>query len=113
MGRTHMVSFADKKLISEIATPEILTPLVPRIGTIAEGIREMREHAQEITTLGKFVKATGFTPGREFQLVASIPYSVKAAIIAVIPDAFENKKTFYELLAGPLKDYDRRGKIVL
>jgi hypothetical protein len=109
----HNISFADKKLIGEISAPEVLTPLVPRIGEVAEGAAMMRSMNHEISELGKFTRRNGFTPGRDFQRVASIPASVRAAILQVHPDAFTNKKVFYELLEGPLKDYDLRSKIVI
>jgi len=113
MGQKHVLSFADKNLMEAVVTPEVLTPLVPRIGEIAEGVKMYRDMQHEISVLGRFTRKTGFTPGRQFQLVARIPASVRAAILQVMPDAFTDKKLFYELLAGPLKDYDVRSKIVL
>lgn len=107
------ISFADKKLIGEIATPEVLAPLIPRIGEIADGAAMMRSMNHEISKVGQFVRRNGFTPGRDFQRVASIPASVRAAILQIHPDAFTNKKIFYELLEGPLKAYDLRSKTII
>lgn len=109
----HYVSFADKNLLQSVVTPEVLSPLVPRIGDIADGVAQMRALQQEITTLGQFTKSAGFSPGREMQRVAWIPSSVRAALLEVDPEALTNKKKFYELLAGPLKAYDLRGQVTL
>ena len=109
----HIISFADKNLLNQVVTPEVLAPLVPRIGETAEGIAQMRAMQQEITTLGQFTKSAGFSPGRDMQRVAFIPSSVRAAILEVIPDAFSERKKFYELLEGPLERYDLRGKVTL
>lgn len=109
----HLISFADKNLLQSVVTPEVLSPLVPRIGETADGIANMKSMQQEITALGRFTKSAGFTPGRDMQRVAWIPSSVRAAILLIEPDAFTNKKKFYELLAGPLKAYDLRGQVTL
>lgn len=109
----RVASFADLKLAEQIATPEVLTPLVPRIGEIAEGAAMMRSMQQEISTLGRFTRATGFSPGRDLQRVAYIPGSVRAALNIIDPEILTDRKKFYEYLAGPLKAYDLRGKVVL
>jgi len=109
----HVISFADKNLLESVVTPEVLTAYVPRIGDIADGVAQMKSMQQEITTLGRFTKAAGFSPGRDMQRVAWIPSSVRAAVLQIIPDAFTNKQKFYELLDGPLKAYDLRGKVTL
>jgi hypothetical protein len=109
----HYISFADKNLLQSVVTPEVLSPLVPRIGEIADAVANMKSMQQEITTLGQYHKSAGFTAGRAMQRVAWIPASVRAAVVLVEPDAFTNKKKFYELLAGPLKAYDLRGHVSL
>jgi hypothetical protein len=109
----HTISFADKNLLQSVVTPEVLTPLVPRIGEIADGVKAFRDMQHEISVLGHMSRRTGFVKGGHFQLVARIPSSVRAAVLQIMPDAFTDKKQFYELLAGPLKAYDTRSKIVL
>jgi len=113
MAKKHLLGFAERNLLNQVVTPEVLAPLVPRIGEVAEGIKQYRNMQYEISRLGTFVRKTGFTSGRDFQLVARIPASVRAAIVQVVPDAFTDKKLFYALLDGPLADYDVRSKIVL
>lgn len=109
----HVVSFADMKLLESVVTPEVLAPLVPRIGETADAVAHMRSMQQEITTLGRFTRTSGMSPGRDMQRVAWIPSSVRAAVLQMMPDAFTNKKTFYALLAGPLKAYDLRPKTIV
>lgn len=108
---THRMSFADTNLLNQVVTPEVLSPMVPRIGEIADGVTNYRNMMHEIYKIGKHTRATGFTPIG--QRVACIPYSVKAAVQEILPMAFEDKKIFYALLAGPLKAYDMRAKMVL
>lgn len=107
------ISFADKNLIESVATIDVLKPHVPRIATYEEGMAEWRSMQHEITQLGKLTRRTGFNKDRSLQHIARIPVAVKAAVEVVIPDAFTDKKKAYELLEGPLKDYDVRSKIVL
>ncbi len=104
-------------------------------------VRERQEYVTAAEKLTKYVKATGFDPTRQFQLVAN---QVDPAVWKVILDTFAridpetgdpmddgllyvtqkddgtgnsrvmlNKPFFYALLAGPLKKWDARGKIVV
>jgi len=111
----HVISFADKNLVSQIAPLEVLKPHVARMGDYEEGLSQYRSIMSEMTQLGRLSRRGGFSKDRSIQHVARIPVSVKAAVEIVIPEAFTDKKKFYALLdpGGPLEDYDIRGKIVL
>ena len=113
MARKQVLNFADKNLLNQVVTPEVLVPLSPKMSEYMEGLEQYRSIHDEMTTLGSIVRRNGFTPGRDFQLVARIPSPVRAAVLQVMPDAFTDKKLFYALLEGPLKAYDVRGKVVL
>jgi hypothetical protein len=107
---------------------------VPRLATVAEARHELKNRNQELSTLGKFVRADGFDPTRNFQHVMQIDQSVWAAVLEVFARYTEkgelmddgllyvaneqgnivlNKPFFYALLSGPLSAYDMRGKIKL
>lgn len=109
----HVLNFADKNLLEQVITPEVLIPLSPKMADYMEGLENYKAMHSEISTLGTFVKKYGFTPGRDFQHVARIPSPVRAALLQVMPDALTDKKLFYALLEGPLKAYDIRGKLVI
>lgn len=113
MAKKHVLNFADKQLLDQVVTPEVLVPLSPKMSEYMEGLEQYKAIHDEATKLGRLVRSRGFTPGRDFQLVARIPSPVRAAVLQVMPDAFTDKKLFYALLEGPLKAYDVRGKIVL
>lgn len=98
------------RVLGEVASLETLKPRIKRFETVAEGLAETRVMQQEITKVGKYVHAHGFSPGRDFQRVATIPSSVWSAVVSVFPTAGSDKKLFYALLAGPLRDYDTRRK---
>lgn len=103
---THRISFADKNLIEQVAPVSIISKRVPRIAQIADAVADVRAMSHDVTVKGKFTRAAGFTPIG--QRVAYIPSSIVAAILTVFPDAMTDRKIFYALLAGPLKDYDLR-----
>jgi hypothetical protein len=105
----------ERKLLTEALTTENIEKAAPRLHTFHEGVRELKSLQSEISQLGKYTRRNGFTPDKTFQKVATIPVSVKAAIIEVMPDAFEDKEKFYALLNndGPLSPYDVRGKITI
>jgi hypothetical protein len=100
-------------------------------------VRERQAMIQSMDTLTKFTRAGNFDPTRTFQLVAN---NVDPAVWRVILDTFAridpvsgepmddgllyktdpkdgevklNKDFFYALLAGPLKSWDSRGKIIV
>lgn len=104
------------KVLKDVVGLETLKPRIERFHTVEEGLREQRTIQNEITLLGKYVNSNGFTPGRDFQRVATIPSSVWSAVMEVFgnewdaADAAGKKRIFYALLAGPLKDYDTRTK---
>ena len=105
----------ERKLLSQALAVENVEKAVPRLHEFHEGIREWSSMQHEIAQLGRYTRKTGFSPDRQFQKVATIPISVKAAILEVMPEAFEDKEQFYSLLndGGPLSQYDVRGKITI
>lgn len=109
----RVISFADKNLVNQIAPLEVVKQYVPRFATYEEGMAEYRSLLSEVSQLGRITRRAGFSKDMNLQHIARIPVSVKAAVEVIIEDAFTDKKKAYELLAGPLKDYDVRGKIVL
>jgi hypothetical protein len=100
------------------------------------GVRTRQEMVQSMDKLTKYTRAGSFDPTRQFQLVAN---NVDPSVWRVILDTFAridpetgqpmddgllyvtdadgkialNKSFFYALLAGPLKKWDTRGKIVV
>lgn len=107
----HALSFADKKLMGQVTDPEILVPRVPRFGEFFEGIEDMRGMMAEAQNIGRYERAGGFTTDRGMQRVATIPYSVWAALVEIDPEIGTNKKKFYEWLNSPEgQAYDTRPK---
>lgn len=102
-----------------------------------EAVRERQEMMHSMDQLTKFTRGTNFDPSRRFQLVANnVDPAVWRAILDVFaridpvtgepmddgllyitdPDTGQvklNKDFFYALLAGPLKKWDARGKVIL
>jgi hypothetical protein len=112
----HFIDLApEMKLLGQALEPAATEHAAPRLKEFHEGIAEMRNVQSEISQLSKFTKKRGFSGCGNFQRVATIPVSVKAAIQEVIPDLFEDKTKFYALLNnnGPLAPYDVRDKIDL
>ena len=103
----------EMRVLEDVVTLKNLKPRIERFHDVEEGLAHERAIQNEITNLGKYTGANGFTQGRSMQRVAAIPPSVWSAVVEVFPDAGENKDLFYALLAGPLKEYDMRNKIVL
>jgi hypothetical protein len=133
---THM------NMLGEILKPEVLHAHVPRLASIAEARVEYRNKMNTLQALGATSRATGFDPTRQFQYVAQIDQAIWSAVLEVFAKyEFENaddpnspprlmhdgllyvtdhrgnvvlnRPFFYALLAGPLKDYDMRGKVKL
>jgi hypothetical protein len=130
------------QLLTEVLKPEVLHSHVPRLGDVAEARVEHRNRMNTIQALGSHSRATGFDPTTHYQYVAQIDQAVWSAVLDVFaryesvnaddPNAparliddgllyvtdlrgnvVLNRPFFYALLAGPLKDYDMRGKIKL
>jgi len=123
------------KLITDVLEPKLLHATTPRLATVAEARVEYRNKMNTIQALGAHTGASGFDPKRHFQYVAQIDTSVWKAILSVFAridyetgamvddgllyvtdhrnNVILNRPFFYALLAGPLKDYDMRGKIKL
>lgn len=101
---------AGMRVLEGVVGIDVLKPRIERFAEIEEGLAERRSYQDEITKLGRFVQKSGFSPGRDFLRVASIPASVWSAVLEVFPEAGTDKELFYALLAGPLKDYDLRGR---
>lgn len=111
--RVKAANAAGMRVLEEVTTLDALKPRIERFETIEEGLAERRAYQAEVTKLGRFVQATGFSPGRDFLRVASIPSSVWSAVLEVFPDAGVDKELFYALLSGPLRDYDLRARPTL
>jgi hypothetical protein len=101
------------RVLEDVVKLDVLKPRIERFNTIEEGLEEKRTLQAEVTQLGRFTQANGFTPGRDFQRICSIPSSVWSAVLEIFPDAGTNKPLFYALLAGPLREYDLRRKPTL
>jgi len=107
---TFNLNMADENLLDKVLDQDVLEERVPRLKTFFEGIQEMRSLQAEVSTLGEFTKRTGFTPGKNFQRIATIPYSVKAAIEAVDPIFFRDKEKVLRFLKRH-PEYDTRTKL--
>lgn len=108
--KTHSLNFADENFINSVLDVDELTKRVPRLVGYFEGIQEMKNLQAEISTLGKFTKQSGFWPGRNMQRVASIPYSIVAAILEVDPEFFQDRGKVYRFLAQH-PEYDTRTRV--
>lgn len=108
--RTKLNAKAGMRVLDDVVRIETLKPRIERFETVEEGLTEARSMLKEITKLGQYTQAHGFTPDRDMQRVASIPSSVWSAVLEVFPEAGTDKNLFYALLAGPLQDYDLRGR---
>lgn len=107
---TYRLSMADENLIEQITDTDELTQRIPRLNTFFEGVQEMKQLQKEISTLGRFTKKSGFDPGRNFQRVATIPYSIAHTIWHIDPDFWSDKAKVYRFLkAHP--EYDTRTKV--
>lgn len=113
MADTRYLYKPEMKVLESVVGLDTLKPRIERFAAIEDGLAESRVMHNEITKVGRFVESNGFTPGRDFQRVAAIPSSVWSAVLEVFPDAGVDKKLFYALLAGPLRDYDLRRKPTL
>lgn len=111
--RTPLEYKPGMKVLEDVVTLENLRPRLERFDKIEEHLAHEKSIQDEITTLGKYTHANGFSRDKNFQRIACIPPSVWSAVLEVFPDAAENKPLFYSLLDGPLREYDMRGKVVL
>lgn len=122
------------QIVSEVIKPEVLHAHVPRLADVAQARAEYRNKMNTLQALGAHSRATGFDPTRQFQYVAQIDQSIWSMILEVFAKYNEqgelmhdgllyvtdmrnnvviNRPFFYALLAGPLREYDMRGKIKL
>jgi hypothetical protein len=106
----HNLNFADEHFINSVLDTDELTKRVPRLEGYFDAVQEMKSIQAEISTLGKFTKQSGFWPGRNFQRLASIPYSIVAAIVEVDPEFFRDRGKVYRFLAQH-PEYDTRTKV--
>jgi len=111
--RIPISSLPEYKILNEVTRLDTLKPRIERFDSVEEHLMEARNMQHEITQLGRFVEARGFTRDRHFQRVARIPSSVWSAVLECFPDAGADKQVFYALLEGPLRDYDLRRKPTL
>lgn len=103
----HRFSAAEDKLLDQITDQDELIRRMPRMNTFFEGIQDMKTLVNEISVLGTFTKKSGFVAGKNFQRIASIPYSVAHAILEIDPEFWTNKAKVYRFLeAHP--EYDTR-----
>lgn len=106
----YRFSAAEDKLLDQITDKDELIHRLPRMNTFFEGVQDMRTLVSEISVLGTFTKKTGFVAGKNFQRIASIPYSVAHAILEIDPDFWTNKAKVYRFLeAHP--EYDTRSLV--
>ncbi len=129
------------QMLGEVLSPEVLHSHVPRLATVQEARVEYKNKMNTLQALGAHSRSTGFDPTRQFQYVAQIDQAVWSVILEVFAkyeyenddptkparlihdgllyvtdlrgQVVINRPFFYALLAGPLKDYDMRGKIKL
>src|SRR3990172_10745479 len=103
----HRFVSPEENLIDKVVDQDELLRRIPRLSDFYEGVAQMRSLQEEISTLGSFTKKTGFTPGKDFQPIATIPYSVAAAMVMVDPGFFKDRKKVYRFLAQH-PEYDTR-----
>lgn len=99
-----------EQLLNDVTDSAVLRDRLPRLNDFYEGIESMRQVQDEISVLGSFTKRTGFTPGKNFQRIATIPYSVAAAMVEIDPEIFKDRGRFYRWL-GQHPEYDTRSSI--
>lgn len=100
-------SFADENFINSVIEPNHLVERVPRLETFFEGVQEMKDLQARGSTYGAHNKVSGFTPGRQMQRIATIPYSIAAAILEVDPEFFTDRGKVYRFLSQH-PEYDTR-----
>jgi len=113
----------ENQMMTEIFEPEVLRREVPGIADVLDGAALMRSMHEEIGVLGRYKKAAGFTNDRSFQLTSKINTAVQVMVEEFheagcscrkgVWGATGHKAWYYYWLAGPGKDYDVRGKIIL
>lgn len=92
---TYRLDLADKKLVDQISDPDTLVAYVPRMKTFLNAMREKRNlMANGGSTVGRFTKASGFTPDGHFQYAATVPVSVFTAMLEVDPEFGTNQEKF-------------------
>lgn len=113
----------EKWVMENIFVPEVLRERIPRMDEIQDGANMVRAMDEEISTVGKFRKATGFTSDRSMQRVAKIDSS----LMLMLEDLHRagctcsnglwgdkgHKQWFFDWLRDYGQAYDVRGKIVI
>lgn len=106
------LSPADKKILDDVLDPDSLAKTMPYVTDVFNGVQQMSEMFQDITTRGKHTGVAGFSPCGTIQKVAHIPSHIASAVLSVDPDILSNEPKFYEWLkktkAGRACDYNRK-----
>lgn len=113
----------ETEMMESIFAPEVLRENVPGMEDIIDGAAHLKAMHEEIGTLGKYQKASGFTSDRSMQRISKIDSS----IVVMLDQLHEascmcgkslwgtdgHKAWYYHWLNGPGKAHDVRGKITL
>lgn len=86
----HNLNLADETLIDAVIDDAVKQELIPWHSTHVDGVQDMATLQAEISTLGKYTKASGFTPCRSMQRIASIPWPVAVAVKEIDPLFFKD-----------------------
>ena len=81
----YNLNMADENLIEEITDLDTLTKRVPRLNQFFEGIEDVASWQAANGKLGKFTGKTGFSTNGNLQRIATIPFSVAAAVREIDP----------------------------
>ena len=103
----YNLNMAAEKQINAITDVETLRVRVPRFEGFWNAVKDMKEFQAQNSNLGKYTKQSGYWPTRNMQRVASIPYSIAAAILEVDPEFFTDRGKVYRFLAQH-PEYDTR-----
>lgn len=86
----HNLNLADENLIDAVIDDAVKQERIPWHATHLDGVQDLATLQAEISTLGKFTKASGFTPCRTMQRIASIPWPVACAVKEIDPNFFKD-----------------------
>lgn len=107
----YNLNLANEKQINAITDLETLRVRVPRFENFWDAVKDMKDlMANGGSTLGAHTKQSGFWPSRNMQRVATIPYSIAAAILEVDPEFFTDRGKVYRFLAQH-PEYDTRTRV--
>jgi hypothetical protein len=91
MSRTHGLSFADERLITQITNTDDLARRVPRLITFWDGVGEMREIIRDQgARRHPHSGSTGWWANGKMKYAGTVPVSIKAAIEMVDPGFFRS-----------------------